>query len=220
MNDWTSHTPLAYVTGNCDFYAFPDLFDTEQKKIKFRELPSLIDLETKLVVIMGYKAKNKQGAPEPLEKPKFDGPSKRAKARLNKAKAAAADKKSENKKRQNTTEEPKKNNKKVKTSKAAPLEAPEEDLWDNLEVASDDNSDAENDEFDMSDFENEDSDNDDVVEEQEEDEEDEEKDEEDEVFPQAEGDFLGSDSEEEMELDQEEEEDDDEYDSDEIAEVL
>jgi ribosomal RNA methyltransferase Nop2 len=165
---------------------------------------------------MGYKAKNKQGAPEPLEKPTFDGPSKRAKARLNKAKAAAAEKKSDNKKRQNTAEEPKKNNKKAKTSKPAAREEPEEDLWDNLEVASDDNSDAENDEFDMSDFENAGSDND-IVEEQEESEEEEE---EEEIFPQAEGGFLGSDSEEEMELDQEEEEEDeDEYDSDEIAEV-
>ncbi|KAI8636435.1 NOL1/NOP2/sun family-domain-containing protein [Parasitella parasitica] len=166
---------------------------------------------------MGYKAKNKQGNPEPLEKPVYEGLSKRAKARLNKTKAAAAEKKS--KKRQHV-EEPKKSNKKAKK---AVEENPEEDLWDNIEVASDvENSDDLDDEFDMENL-------DQVVgngdkEEEEEDEEDEDEDETPEDFPQAKGGFLGSDSEEEqgdeMDFDQEgdEDEEDDEYDSDDIAE--
>ncbi|KAF1797831.1 NOL1/NOP2/sun family-domain-containing protein [Mucor lusitanicus] len=166
---------------------------------------------------MGHKAKNKQGAPEPLEKPKFEGLSKRAKARLNKTKAAAAEKKGNNKRQH--TEEPKKANKKAK--KAAVQEEPEEDLWDNLEVASDDeNSDDLDDEFDVNDLDDQVVDEEDVEEEEEDDDE-----EEQEVFPQAEGGFLGSDSEEEqeeadeMDLDQaEDDSDDDEYDSDEIAE--
>ncbi|KAG2204897.1 hypothetical protein INT46_009850 [Mucor plumbeus] len=167
---------------------------------------------------MGHKAKNKQGNPEPLEKPVFEGLSKRAKARLNKTKAAAAEKKGN--KRQNV-EEPKKSNKKAKKAVAA-IEEPEEDLWDNLDVASDDeNSDDLDDEFDMENV-------DQIDDEDEEVEDEDEEQEAQEVFPQAKGGFLGSDSEDEqdledadeMDLDQEdnEEEDDDEYDSDEIAE--
>ncbi|CEP16704.1 hypothetical protein [Parasitella parasitica] len=157
---------------------------------------------------MGHKAKNKQGNPEPLEKPVYQGLSKRAKARLNKTKAATAEKKS--KKRQHA-EESKKPNKKAKK---AVEENPEEDLWDNLEVASDDeNSDDLDDEFDKENF-------DQVVQNDGEEEEDETEDDEEEtqeVFPQAEGGFLGSDSEEDdMDLDQEDESD--EYDSDDIAE--
>lgn len=175
---------------------------------------------------MGHKAKNKQAAPQPLEKPKYDGLSKRAKARLNKSKAAAAEKKAaatnnnNNKKRQH--EEPvadtKKSSKKAKT--AAPVVQEEEgDLWDNLEVASDDNSDDLDDEFDMEDLNS----NDEFSEQEEEEEVEEEEEEEEEgqdIFPQAEGGFLGSDSEEEMELDQEEEEeeDDESDDDDDLAE--
>lgn len=156
---------------------------------------------------MGHKAKNKQGAPEPIEKPKFEGLSKRAKARLNKTKAAAVEK---NNKRQLAEESVgKKSSKKAKTI----VDAGEGDLWDNLEVATDDeNSDDLEDEFDMSDYANS---ND------EEEEKEEEVVEEQDVFPQAEGGFLGSDSEGEMELDQEEEleEESEEEDEDEHTEV-
>ncbi|CAO3617573.1 unnamed protein product [Mucor hiemalis] len=163
---------------------------------------------------MGHKAKNKQGAPQPLEKPKFDGLSKRAKARLNKTKAAAAEKvaASGNKKRQHEEPAAKKTSKKAKTA----VVEEEGDLWDNLEVASDDeNSDDLDDEFDMEDMNSNDES------EQEEEEEQEEQEAQD-VFPQAEGGFLGSDSEEEMELDQEdeeEEEEDDEFDDEDFKRV-
>ncbi|KAG2235908.1 NOL1/NOP2/sun family-domain-containing protein [Thamnidium elegans] len=144
---------------------------------------------------MGHKAKNKQKAPEPIEKPTFEGLSKRAKARLNKTKAAAAEK---NNKRQLAEETPKKSSKKAKTTQAADGDG---DLWDNLEVASDDeNSDDLNDEFDMSDY----ADSNDEL-----DEEEGEDAEEQDVFPKAEDDFLGSDSEQEMEVDQEESEQED-----------
>lgn len=163
---------------------------------------------------MGHKAKNKQKAPEPIEKPKFEGLSKRAKARLNKTKAAAIEK---NNKRQLAEETPKKNAKKAKTTKAVDEDA-EGDLWDNLEVASDDeNSDELDDEFDMSDY---DISNDEDEEEEVKEEEEVVVNEEQDVFPKAEDDFLGSDSEEEMELDQEESEeadsDDDEEDEDHV----
>jgi hypothetical protein len=150
---------------------------------------------------MGYKAKNKQKAPEPLEKPKFDGPSRRAKARMNKAKKEKEVPAKKGGKRQLEETSSKKVTKKPKVESA-------EDLWDDLEVASDDNSDdAEVDEFEMTDFESND--------EQEEEEEPVEQD----IYPQAEDDFLGSDSEPEVEEDEDEDEemDDDEYDSDEFA---
>ncbi|GAA5807915.1 rRNA (cytosine-C5-)-methyltransferase nop2 [Mucor flavus] len=145
---------------------------------------------------MGHKAKNKQKAPEPIEKPVFEGLSKRAKARLNKTKAAAEER---NNKRQLAEETPKKSSKKAKTTKAADGETG--DLWDNLEVATDDeNSDDLNDEFDMSDY----ADSNDEVEDEEE-----EAAEEQDVFPKAQDDFLGSDSEQEMEVDQQESEQED-----------
>ncbi|KAI9476029.1 MAG: NOL1/NOP2/sun family-domain-containing protein [Benjaminiella poitrasii] len=158
---------------------------------------------------MGYKAKNKQPAPEPLEKKKnANGLSRRAKAKLNKAKSSAPEKKTN--KRQHV-DEPKKNAKKVKTSKA--VEEPEEDLWDNLEIASDDDDD-EIDEFDIDEFENS---NDEEMEQAEESEqEDDEDEEEQDLFPKAEGNFLGSDSEEEMPLEEEEEGEGDEFDEDEL----
>ncbi|KAI8098136.1 NOL1/NOP2/sun family-domain-containing protein [Gilbertella persicaria] len=154
---------------------------------------------------MGYKAKNKQPAPEPLEKPKREGLSRRQKAKLNKAKAKPVEKK-DNKKRQQGEQVEK------KTVKKAKLAEPAEDLWDNLEVASDDNSEDLDDEFDMSDFEN--AANSDMEEMDQEEEEEEEKD----IFPKADNSFLGSDSEEEQEEQEEEEEEEDEYDSDTIAE--
>ncbi|KAI7896582.1 NOL1/NOP2/sun family-domain-containing protein [Mucor mucedo] len=163
---------------------------------------------------MGHKAKNKQGAPEPIEKPKYEGLSKRAKARQNKTKAAAAEKKSNKRALEESAIVKKGGSKKAKKSvEEAPVEGG--DLWDNLEVATDDeNSDDLPDEFDMSDYANS---NDEEEEEEEEEEELEEQD----VFPQAEGGFLGSDSEEEeMELDQEEEleEESEDEDEDEHAE--
>ncbi|KAI8351204.1 NOL1/NOP2/sun family-domain-containing protein [Choanephora cucurbitarum] len=165
---------------------------------------------------MGYKAKNKQPAPEPLEKPKRDGLSRRQKSKLKKTQAVQ---KVETKKR-TLVEEPqtKTTTKKIKVEKKSKkVEKPDEDLWDNLEIASDDNSDDMDDEFDMDGTDMEDMQDDDVVD------SDNEEEEEQNIFPKAENGFLGSDSEEEEEeeeeeQEEEEEEDDDEYDSDAVAE--
>ncbi|KAI8327881.1 NOL1/NOP2/sun family-domain-containing protein [Blakeslea trispora] len=169
---------------------------------------------------MGYKAKNKQPAPEPLEKPKRDGLSRRQKSKLKKTQATQ---KVETKKR-SLPEEPQ--TKKVTITKKAKVEKkskketkPDEDLWDNLEIASDDNSDDMDDEFDMDGLDMEEMQDDDIVDSDNEEEEEEE--EEQDIFPKAENGFLGSDSEEEdeeEEIEEEEEEDEDEYDSDAVAE--
>ncbi|KAI8883264.1 NOL1/NOP2/sun family putative RNA met [Backusella circina FSU 941] len=174
---------------------------------------------------MGYKARNKQAPPQPIEKPKYDKPSRRQKA---KAKKEQAVKEEKNKKRRQT-EEVQAPVKKAKTDKKAKTEKKKEakvveatagdDLWDDLPEASDNEGDE--DEFDLDDMENmsdiPDEFDDDMSEDNENvEEEEEEEDDEPPVFPQAEGGFLGSDSEEEQEEDEdeEEEEEDDEFDDD------
>ncbi|CAO3669347.1 unnamed protein product [Rhizopus stolonifer] len=148
---------------------------------------------------MGRRAKNKQQAPEPIEKPVHTGLSRRAQAKVNKQKTA------NEKKRQNTEDIAPKSNKKAKAAPKTVAKG-EDELWDDLEVASDDNSEAELDEFDM--------DEDEFEEQSEEEEEEVEQ----EFFPKSNTDFLGSDSEQEVDEDGEEDEDDDEYDDDELVE--
>lgn len=147
---------------------------------------------------MGRRAKNKQQAPEPIEKPVHTGLSRRAQAKVNKQKTA------NEKKRQNTEDIAPKSNKKAKAAPKAMAKG-EDELWDDLEVASDDNSEAELDEFDMDEDEEQSEEEDEEVEQ--------------EFFPKSNADFLGSDSEQEVDEDDEEDEDDDEYDDDELVEV-
>ncbi|KAG1474531.1 hypothetical protein G6F56_000307 [Rhizopus delemar] len=146
---------------------------------------------------MGRRAKNKQQAPEPIEKPVHTGLSRRAQAKVNKQKTA------NEKKRQNTEDIAPKSNKKAKAAPKAMAKG-EDELWDDLEVASDDNSEAELDEFDMDEDEEQSEEEDEEVEQ--------------EFFPKSNADFLGSDSEQEVDEDDEEDEDDDEYDDDELVE--
>ncbi|KAI9249984.1 NOL1/NOP2/sun family-domain-containing protein [Sporodiniella umbellata] len=148
---------------------------------------------------MGRRAKNKQQAPEPIEKPVREGLSRRAQAKVNKQKAA------NEKKRQNTEDIAPKQSKKVKALSKKKEVAPvvDDELWDNLEVASDDESEADLDEYDMEE-------EDEFIQEEEEVEQD--------FFPKSNADFLGSESEaEENEEDEDEDEDEDDED-DELVE--
>ncbi|KAF7724313.1 rRNA (cytosine-C5-)-methyltransferase nop2 [Apophysomyces ossiformis] len=163
---------------------------------------------------MGRRARNKQGPPAPLEdfkSGKAQQPKKRQQKKTDtKRKRTQADeddvvttKKLKNNKaeKKDTTNniKQKKPAAEKKTKKEEPADEPE--MWDDLEMASDeDENEVLDDEFDLDAMR---SDEDDEV-----------------VFPKADGDFLGSDSEEEEEeedaADEEEEEDEDE--DEEIAE--
>ncbi|KAL0076251.1 NOL1/NOP2/sun family-domain-containing protein [Phycomyces blakesleeanus] len=147
---------------------------------------------------MGYKAKNKQAPPAPLEPVKYDKPRKRGRGQ----------KKPEIKRKRNQEEEPSVINKKQKgTNPSAKVEkktkktvevidSEGEDLWDNAASGSDDDDEDLDDEFD--------------------DEEDEEMEGLD-VFPKADVDFLGSGSEAEVD-EEDEDENSDEEDDEDIAE--
>ncbi|KAG1151409.1 hypothetical protein G6F37_001191 [Rhizopus arrhizus] len=159
---------------------------------------------------MGRRARNKQKAPEPIEKPQHEGISRRAQAKLKKQQAANE---KSNKKRQNTEELAPKNKKKAKSESKKTVT--EDDLWDNLEVASDGGESEELDEFDMEEDEFQES----GSAEEEEEQDDEEEEEEQQFFPKADADFLGSESEEDQEEEEEEEEEeDDEFEDDELVE--
>ncbi|KAI8096472.1 NOL1/NOP2/sun family-domain-containing protein [Halteromyces radiatus] len=158
---------------------------------------------------MGRRARNKQGPPAPLPNP--DGPvydsSKRSRT-AKKLKAAAAEKKNNKRKR---TDQVETNQKKIKQQqqpvvkkssgkKDQPkkIEDEGEDLWDNVEMGSDDDEDLLDDEFDMDTMENGDDDDNDMI------------------FPKADTDFLGSDDDDEvLEGSEEEEEEEEDLDSDE-----
>ncbi|KAI8991359.1 NOL1/NOP2/sun family-domain-containing protein [Mycotypha africana] len=174
---------------------------------------------------MGYKARNKQPPPQPLEKPnKNNGLSRRAKAKATK----------QNKKAAPTSEAPGK-----KTKAEQKKQQPEDDLWDNLEVVSDDGEDSEvdeeMDEFDVEDIASDDelnmSDEEDQEEEEIEEVDDDEESDDDQgeqkYFPKAQGGLFESEEEEEGEEEEEDEkmasegdedEDVDEFDSDDLGE--
>ncbi|KAI7863331.1 NOL1/NOP2/sun family-domain-containing protein [Spinellus fusiger] len=152
---------------------------------------------------MGHRAKNKQGAPAPLEKPTFDKSKKRGKGNKKPEIKRKRPQKEEarpviKKQKTNTPVKPAQAVQPKKGKKTVQIKEADEDLWDNADSASDDNSmDELDDEFDE--------------------ELDDEFDDAAGVFPKTDIDFLGSDSEQEGE-EEDEEEDSDEDEDDEIAE--
>lgn len=165
---------------------------------------------------MGRRARNKQAPPKPLEEP--ERPLSRRFLKKQKQKQKAAEIKRKREHDEEEVQQPKKqklNGNKAAARKADNSEEEDEeevieagedlaengdqddDLWDNVEAASDEDDEVLDDEFDV-DGEEVDGN----------------------IFPKADTDFLGSESEEEVEEQEEEEEEDESDEDDEIAEVI